>query len=45
MYQAASKVAMDTLECNLHAIEKLQKAKEGTSAPPPPEARQADFRA
>ena len=40
-YQAASKVAMDTLECNLRAIERIQKAQ---SAPPeedrPP---QSDF--
>ena len=43
MYQAASKVAMDTLECNLRAIERIQKAQ---SAPPeedrPP---QSDFMA
>ena len=26
MYQASSKVAMDTLECNLRAIEQIQKA-------------------
>lgn len=43
MYQAASKVAMDTLECNLRAIERMQEAR---SAPPqedrPP---QSDFTA
>ncbi len=43
MYQAASKVAMDTLECNLRAIERIQKAQ----CAPPEEDRppQADFTA
>ena len=43
MYQASSKVAMDTLECNLRAIEQLQKAQ----SVPPEEDRphQSDFMA
>ena len=42
MFQAASQVARDTLECNLRAIENLQRAQNA----PPEEDRphQADFR-
>ena len=41
LYQASSKVAMDTLECNLRTIEQLQKAR----SVPPEEDRphQSDF--
>lgn len=42
VFQSASEVARNTLECNLHAIEQVQKAKD---APPPEDhPRQADFR-
>ena len=43
VFQSASEVARNTLECNLHAIEMVQKAKDA----PPPEDQplQADFRA
>lgn len=44
VFQSASEVARNALECNLHAIEKMQKQREMTSAPPQPEARQSDFR-
>ena len=42
VFQAASEVARHTLECNLRAIEKMQKAQDA----PPEEAQphQADFR-
>ncbi|MDE7221108.1 MAG: flagellar protein FlgN [Oscillospiraceae bacterium] len=42
VFQSASEVAMDTLECNLRAIERIQKAQEA----PPEDQRphQADFR-
>lgn len=43
VFQSASEVARNTLECNLRAIENLQKAQ---NAPPPEDQpRQADFRA
>ena len=43
VFQSASEVARNTLECNLHAIEQVQKAKD---APPlEDQPRQADFRA
>ena len=45
VFQSASEVARNALECNLHAIEKMQKQREMASAPPQPEARQSDFRA
>lgn len=43
VFHAASEVAMNTLECNLRAIERLQKAQDD----PPGESRpsQSDFRA
>lgn len=43
LYQSAAEVARNTLECNLRAIENIQKAREV----PPPEDRpaQSDFRA
>lgn len=43
VFQSASEVARNTLECNLHAIEAMQKAKDA----PPPEDQplQSDFRA
>lgn len=41
VFQSASEVARDALECNLHNIEQAQKAK---GAPPPEDRpRQADF--
>lgn len=41
VFQSASEVARDALECNLHTIEQAQKAK---GAPPPEDRpRQADF--
>ena len=43
VFRSASEVARNTLECNLHAIEQVQKAKD---APPlEDQPRQADFRA
>lgn len=44
VFQSASEVARNALECNLHAIEQFQKAKD---APPPEEGPHlgADFRA
>lgn len=44
LFQSASQVARNTLECNLHAIEKLQKAKE-MQPEDQPALRQSDFRA
>ena len=44
VFRSASEVARNALECNLHAIEKLQKEKEIRNETPP-EARQSDFRA
>ena len=44
VFQSASKVAMNTLECNLHEIEKIQRRQEAESAPAQPEARKTDFR-
>ncbi len=44
VFQSASEVARNALECNLHEIEKLQKEKEARDEAMP-EARQADFRA
>lgn len=41
LYQTASKVAMDTLECNLRAIERIQKAQE--ELPEGQRPHQADF--
>ena len=43
VFQSASDVARNTLECNLHAIEKLQKAHE--VQPEERSLRQSDFRA
>lgn len=43
VFQSASDVARNTLECNLHAIEKLQKALE--VQPEERSVRQSDFRA
>ena len=43
VFQSASEVARNTLECNLHAIEQVQRAKEAPS--PEERPRQADFRA
>lgn len=43
VFQSASEVARNTLECNLRAIEKLQKAQE--EALPEDPSRKADFRA
>lgn len=43
LFQSASNVARNTLECNLHAIEKLQKAHE--IQPEERSIRQSDFRA
>ncbi len=49
VFQSASEVARNTLECNLRTIENIQKAAEDQAAQggPPPEGqpRQADFRA
>lgn len=54
IYRAAADVARNTLECNLHEIEKFLAAQDvssvagpGYSAPPvqPPEAMKSDFRA
>ena len=45
VFQSASEVARNALECNLHEIEKLQKEMEARNEAPPPEARQSDFRA
>lgn len=42
VFQSASEVARDTLECNLRAIERLQQQAEEA---PPSSVRQADFRA
>ena len=43
VFQSASDVARNTLECNLHAIEQMQRAKD---APPEEDhPRRADFRA
>lgn len=42
VFQSASEVARNTLECNLRAIEKLQKARE--EALPEDPSRKADFR-
>ena len=44
VFRSASDVDRNTLECNLHEIEKIQKVKELRNETPP-EARQADFRA
>ena len=44
LFQSASGVARNTLECNLHAIEQIQKAQEGRE-PEEKSARQSDFRA
>lgn len=44
LFQSASDVARNTLECNLHAIEKLQKAHE-VLQPEEHSVRQSDFRA
>lgn len=46
VFQSASDAARVTLECNLHAIEKLMAAREGQPQPAVPqnEPRQADFR-
>ena len=42
VFQSASEVARNTLECNLHAIERIQRAQD---APPEEEhPRLADFR-
>ena len=41
LYQASSKVAMDTLECNLRAIEKIQEAQSALSGEERP--HQSDF--
>ena len=43
VFQSASEVARNTLECNLRAIEKLQQEGAAKSAPPAG-ALQADFR-
>ncbi|MBD5162036.1 MAG: flagellar protein FlgN [Oscillibacter sp.] len=43
VFQSASEVARNTLECNLRAIERLQKAQE--EALPEDPSRKADFRA
>ena len=43
IFQSASEVARGALECNLHAIEQLQKAQDVQPAENP--RRQADFRA
>lgn len=54
IYQAAAEVARNTLECNLHEIEKFLAAQDAAAAagpgyaPPavqPPEAMKSDFRA
>lgn len=46
VFRSASEVAMNALECNLHAIEKMQKDRGVQDAPAAPgEVRQADFRA
>lgn len=44
VFQSASEVARNALECNLHAIEKIQKEKDARNETPP-KVRQADFRA
>lgn len=44
IYCSAAEVARNTLECNLHEIEKLQKEKEARNEAAP-EARKADFMA
>lgn len=43
VFQSASEVARNTLECNLHAIEKLREAQ--AAQPPEEQGRQTDFRA
>ena len=43
VFRSASDVARNTLECNLHEIEKIQREKKDGSEPPPA-ARQTDFR-
>ncbi len=46
IFQSASEVARNALECNLHAIEQLQKAQDAQNVQPPENPhRQADFRA
>ena len=46
VFQSASEVARNALECNLHAIEKLQKSRGMEDIEPMPgEVRQADVRA
>ena len=46
VFQSASQVARNTLECNLRAIERIQeKQQEGAAAPPAERASQYDLRA
>ncbi len=45
LFQSASDVARNTLECNLHAIEKLQKAQDAPHPEEQEQLRQSDFRA
>ena len=45
VFQSASDVARNTLECNLRVIEVEQKRREAESQAAVPEVRQADFRA
>ena len=43
IFQAASQVARDTLECHLRAIEKIQKDYNGGEPLPEQPLRQSDF--
>lgn len=44
LFQAASQVARDTLECNLREIQRLQKQTRGTPSTPDELPHQTDFR-
>ena len=45
LFQTASQVARDTLECNLREIQRIQEQTQGTAPAPDDLPRQTDFRA
>ena len=44
LFQTASQVARDTLECNLREIQRIQEQAQGTPSTPDDLPRQTDFR-